>query len=146
MKGAGCDKQDMVSPYRPVLCCYSSTLYYWQEVSLDSFTGHIRPMALLPARYLVNLIEKYYTRLLNPCNRLFKDIVHIYKLLDLFLRKYINSILDLDLPFSIFSRKDAAEHLLEIHLKVFHAHIGYDSYRHYLLLYIKLDLPVIELP
>src|SRR3989304_2092187 len=117
MKGAGGDKQDMVGPYRSVLCSYSSTLYYRQEVSLNTFTGYIGPLALLPACYLLYL----------------------------FLCEDIDCIPDLDLSFPAFSRKDAAEHLFEVHLKVFHTYIGYYPYRHHLLFYIKLDLPVIKL-
>ena len=66
MEGAGGDEQDVIGLHRAVLGGHGGAFDDRQQVALHSLARHVRPLAALASRHLVDLVEEDQPRLLDP--------------------------------------------------------------------------------
>ena len=142
-------EQHMICFDRSVLCIDNASFNDRKDISLDSFSRYVSSRAVCRAsRYLIYFIYEYDAVLLSIFKSLFRDLIHIYKVLGFLLSQYLLSFLDLDLLVLDFFRHHVAKYVADRDTHTFVAHIEFVALRIVcdLYLYILLiELPVSEL-
>ncbi len=144
MERARGDEQDVVGLDRAVLGRDRGPFHDRQEVALHALAGNVGAVCFA-ARDLVDLVEEDDARLLDALERFLDDLVHVDELRRLFLDQEAERIRYLDLaPLGLLGQQPA-EHLLQVHLDLFHADVRDDAEGHDLFLLLELHHPLVEL-
>src|SRR5262245_64685151 len=90
MEGTGSDKQDVIGAYETVACIDSRAFDNRQNIALNTFTAHVWPVAGFAAGDLVDFIEEDNSVVLDALDREPRHLVHVDKLLLLFLDQLLD--------------------------------------------------------
>src|SRR5579875_547397 len=101
-------------------------------------------MRRLRAANLVQLIQKDDALVFDQLDRLFGDNLAIDERFGLLFEQHSAGLAQRYLPLLLLPRHDALEHILKVHVHLFHAEIGEDLYRHGFLLDVQLDYAIFQ--
>ena len=85
MKSTGGNEKYVIRRHRTVFSRYRAAFHNRQEISLDTFTGHIGTMGSVSAGDFIDLIKKDDTGLLHLFDGHPHDFIQVDKALGLFL-------------------------------------------------------------
>ena len=120
-EGSGRDEQDMIGADHAVAGVDRRPFDNGQEIPLHPLPRDVRTMRPVPAHNLVDLVEKYNSRLLDPFDGGFCDLVHIDEPLRLFIGQNLQGLRHFYAPFFLFLGEKISQHIFDIQPHVLHS-------------------------
>ena len=135
----------MIRFNRPVFGVNVGALYNGQKISLHAFARNIRALGTVFPGYLIYLVQKDNSRLLNSGNGFFNNFVHIHQSLGLFQGHHFKGFRHLHPPAFGTFREHTSQHILKIYPHFFHPDIGKNFHRgHAAVGNVKIHIAAVE--
>src|SRR5215475_7201426 len=121
MEGTGSDKQDVIGAYETVTCIDSRTFDNGQNIALNTFTAYVWPVAGFAAGNLVYFIEEDNSIVLDSLDREPRHLVHVDKLLLLFLDQVLDRFSNLHFALLRALAEETGKDIFDIDIHFFDA-------------------------